>query len=192
MTCPAHGVVAAAVVVRVVAELASQTDQMDGLRRIGIDEIAHRRGHRYLTVVVDHDTGRLVWAGAGRDSATVRRFFDALGPQRSALLTHVSADGAEWIHTAVTERASQAILGMDLFHVVAWATKALNEVRRGVRNSCAGVHVSADSLRLRSGPQARLFGSDGIVLTGTPSRAVPTAPTPSTVTVFPTSAQPQG
>jgi transposase len=78
---------------RVVAELAGRTDRLAGLRRIGIDQIAHRRGHRYLTVVVDHDTGRLVWAGKGRDSDTVRRFFDALdalGAERSAQLTHAS------------------------------------------------------------------------------------------------------
>ena len=90
---------------RVVADLAGRTDQLDGLRRIGIDEIAHRKGHRYLSVVVDHDTGRLVWAAAGRDTATLHRFFDALGEARSAQLSHVSADGAEWIHTVAAEGA---------------------------------------------------------------------------------------
>lgn len=124
----------AGIVTRVVADLAGRTDQLAGLRRIGIDEIAHRKGHRYLTVVVDHQSGRLVWAGKGRDQAVVRRFFDALGTERSAQLTHVSADGAEWIHSVVAERAPQAVLGLDPFHVVAWATKALDEVRRGVWN----------------------------------------------------------
>ena len=51
-----------AVVDRVVADRAGKTDMLAGLQRIGIDEIAHRRGHRYLTCIVDHDTGRLVWA----------------------------------------------------------------------------------------------------------------------------------
>lgn len=124
----------AGIVTRVVADLSGRTDRLEGLRRIGIDEIAHRKGHRYLTVVVDHDTGRLVWAAPGRDSATVAAFFDALGPERAAALTHVSADAAEWIHTVVAERAPQAVLGIDPFHVVAWATKALDEVRRGVWN----------------------------------------------------------
>ena len=124
----------AAVVARVVADLAGRTDRLDGLARIGIDEISHRRGHRYLTCVVDHDTGRLVWAAAGRDTATLLRFFDALGPQRCAQLTHVSADGAEWIHAAVHQRAPQAVLALDPFHVVSWATDALDEVRRGLWN----------------------------------------------------------
>ena len=48
------------------------------------------------------------------------------------MLTHVCADGAEFIHTVVAERAPQAVLCMDPFHVVAWATKALDEVRRGL------------------------------------------------------------
>ena len=139
----------AGIVARVVADLAGTTDRLDGLRRIGIDEIAHRKGHRYLTVVVDHDTGRLVWAAAGRDTATVLAFFDALGPERSRALTHVSADGAEWIHAAVTARAPQAVLGLDPFHVVAWATTALDEVRRGLWNDLrrAGKTEQATSLK---------------------------------------------
>jgi transposase len=122
----------ASVVTRVVAEASGRVDRLDGLRRIGIDEIAFRKGQRYLTTVVDHDTGRLVWAAEGRDSQTLGRFFDALGPGRAGQLTHVSADGAQWIHTVVRARAPQAVLCLDPYHVVAWATGALDEVRRGI------------------------------------------------------------
>src|SRR5690606_25534048 len=93
------------IVERVVAEASGRVDRLDGLRRIGIDEVAYRKGHRYLTVVVDHDTGRLVWAGKGRDKATVSAFFDALGDERAARLTHVSCDAADWITTVVAQRA---------------------------------------------------------------------------------------
>lgn len=55
--------------------------------RVGIDEISYKRGHRYITVVVDHDSGRLLWAAPGRDRATLRTFFDLLGPQRCAAST---------------------------------------------------------------------------------------------------------
>lgn len=63
------------------------------LRRIGIDEISWKKGHKYLTVVVCHDSGRLVRASSGRDRATLRAFFDALGTARSAQIIHISAGG---------------------------------------------------------------------------------------------------
>ena len=55
---------------------AATVDRFQGLRRIGVDEIAYKKGHRYLTVVVDHDPGRLGWAAPGRDEDTLERFFD--------------------------------------------------------------------------------------------------------------------
>jgi transposase len=123
-----------AIVTRVVADARGSRDMLAGLGCIGIDELAHRKGQRYVTVVIDHDTGRLVWAAEGRDEATVETFFDALGEARAAELTHVSADGAQWIHNPVTRLAPQAVICLDAFHVVAWATKALDAVRRGMWN----------------------------------------------------------
>jgi transposase len=117
------------IVQRVVADLAGRTDRLAGLKRIGIDEISYRK-RRFLMVVVDHDSGRLVWAGEGRNAGTVRAFFDALGAGRAAALAEVSADGAQWIHEVVRERAPQARICLDSYHVVAWAGKALDKVRR--------------------------------------------------------------
>lgn len=119
----------AAIVTRVVADGRDTNDLLEGLVRVGIDEISYRRGHRYLTVVVDHGTGRLVWAAQGRNTETLTKFFDELGAERAARLTHVSCDGAEWIHTVVREKAPQAVLCLDPYHVVAWAMKALDKVR---------------------------------------------------------------
>jgi transposase len=126
-----------AVVERVVAERAGRTDRLAGLARVGIDEKSYcrghkYRGHKYLTVVTCHDTGRVVWAAPGRSKAVVAAFFDALGPARSAALTHVSADGADWIHTVVADRAPGAVVCLDAFHVVAWATTAVDGVRRRI------------------------------------------------------------
>ena len=123
------------IVTRVVADAETATDRFAGLRRIGIDEISYKRGHRYLTVVVDHDTGVLVWAHPGRDEKTLEQFFDRLGDERSAAITLVSADAAEWIANVVADRAKNAELCLDPFHIVAWATKALDEVRREVWNA---------------------------------------------------------
>jgi len=50
------------------------TDPLDKLVRIGIDEISYKKGHKYLVVVVDHDTGKLVWAKPGRDKKTLGAF----------------------------------------------------------------------------------------------------------------------
>jgi transposase len=122
-------------VTRVAQEAGQDIDRLAGLRRIGIDEISHRKGHRYLTVVVDHDTGRLVWAAPGHDEQTLERFFDALGTDRAGQLTHVSADAAAWIANAVAARCPQAVLCLDPFHIVRWATDALDEVRRQTWNA---------------------------------------------------------
>ncbi|EQD74011.1 transposase, partial [mine drainage metagenome] len=72
----------------------------------------------------------LIWAGVGRDIKTLEKFFDLLGEERSAQVTLVSADAAEWIATVVNERCKNATLCADPFHMVSWATKALDEVRR--------------------------------------------------------------
>lgn len=128
-----------AIITRVVADIDASVDRLEGLRRIGIDEISYKKGHRYITVVIDHDSKRLVWASAGRDKATVRKFFDDLGQERSKLLTHVSADGAEWIADVVKVRAPQAIRCADPFHVVAWATEALDVLRRQTWNEARAI-----------------------------------------------------
>lgn len=104
-------------------------DRLDGLRRIGIDEISYRRGQKYVVVVVDHDTGHLVWAGEGRTKQTVRSFFDELGADRSAQITHVSADGADYIGAVVADRCPDAVRCADPFHVVQWVNDALARVR---------------------------------------------------------------
>ena len=88
--------------------------------------------------MVDHDTARLVWAAPGRDSDTVAAFFDALGPERAAQLTHVSTDGADWIIRVVDARCPNAVRAADPYHVVAWATEALDQVRRDVWNTARG------------------------------------------------------
>jgi transposase len=127
-----------AVVARVWADTEAQVDLLDGLKRIGVDEISYRKGRKYLTVVVDHDNGRLVWAAPGADKAALAGFFARLGPERCARITHVSSDAAGWIREAVTEHCPQAIRCADPFHVVGWATEALDEQRRAAWNHARG------------------------------------------------------
>ncbi len=134
---------------RVASEAQRQADLLDGLTRIGIDEISHRKGQRYLTVVVDHDTGRLVWAAAGRDRKTVESFFDQLGEERCKQITLVSCDMAGWISGPVADRVPGAVRCVDPFHVVMLATDALDEIRREVWNEArkAGEVTAAKDLK---------------------------------------------
>jgi transposase len=117
---------------RVVDEaLGDAPDALDGLRRIGVDEVAYRKGHRYLLCVVCHDTGRIVWARPGRSKATLAAFFIELGPERCARIEAVSVD----LHGAWPEvirlAAPQAAICADPFHVAKLAGEALDALRRG-------------------------------------------------------------
>lgn len=155
-----------AIIARYWADTAAAKDRFAGLSRIGIDEISYKRGHKYLTVVVDHDTGRLVWAEAGRDRATLDRFFDelaasgeALGVDRLAAIAQVSADGADWIKSVVAARVPQAVQCADPFHVVRWATEALDAVRRDCWNTAR--RAVGGSRR-----EGRSHGTDRVIATG--------------------------
>ena len=141
------------IITRVWVDVDANCDRLAGLRRIGIDEISYKKGHKYLMVVVDHDTRRLVWAAPGRTSATVREFFDLLGEDRCAQITHVSADGADFIDTIVAGTCPNAVRVADPFHVVKWATEALDEVRRGAWND-ARAQARAEPRRGRGRPRA--------------------------------------
>jgi transposase len=138
-----------AIVKRVVDDARAVVDPFDGLARIGIDEISYKRGHRYLTVVVDHDSGRLVWAAKGRDKKTLEGFFDLLGEDRCGLIRLVSCDAAEWISDVVKDRCDNATVCLDAFHLVKWVTDALDEVRRDTWNDArrSGMKTHARDLK---------------------------------------------
>lgn len=137
------------VIERVAAEAGSMAERLRGVKRIGIDEISYRKGQRYLTVVVDHDSGLLLWAAPGRDKKTLNAFFDLLGQEGCSAIEAVTADAAEWIRNVVGKRCPNASLCMDPFHVVQWATDALDEVRREVWNDArrAGQQATAKELK---------------------------------------------
>ena len=120
-----------AMCVRVAHEALDRVDLLHGLVAIAIDEVKkYKKGHEYLTIVCDHFTGRVIWAAEGRSKAVVGDFFDELGPDRTTQLGFVTCDGAEWIRTVVAARAPDAMICIDTFHVISWATDALDTVRR--------------------------------------------------------------
>src|SRR4029077_13205731 len=106
-----------------------------------------KRGEKFLTIVVDHDSGRLVWAAPGRDDATLKTFFEALGADRCGRITHVSADAAPWIARVVNAHCPDALRCADPFHMVRWATDALDEVRRQAWNDARGGQNQSRSVR---------------------------------------------
>ena len=117
---------------RVYADLerARGAGRFDGVRRIGIDETSYKKGHRYVTVVVDHDRGCLIWAHAGYGKEVLGLFLDELTREQRRAIEVVTADGAKWIKTLVKRRCPNARWVMDPFHVVQWMNDALDDVRR--------------------------------------------------------------
>ena len=69
-------------------------------------------------------------------------FFDLLSDERCAQITHVTSDAADWIEPVVARRCPNTVRSADPFHVVAWATEALDQVRRQAWND-ARAKVSA-------------------------------------------------
>jgi transposase len=124
----------AGIVTRVVADHVDQA-RLDGLYRIGVDDVSYRKGHRYLTLVADHDRdGHVVWAGEGRSAATLAAFFDELGPAGTAQLRAISCDMGAGYLKAIEARAAHADVCLDPFHVIKLANAALDEVRRAAWN----------------------------------------------------------
>ena len=104
--------------------------RLNGLVRIGIDETSYRKGHKYITVVLNHDTNTVVWAAPGHGKAVLDRFFRGLTEEQRSSIRVVTGDGAGWITAAIEEYCPNCSRCMDPFHVVAWATEAVDAVRR--------------------------------------------------------------
>ena len=100
-----------------------------GLVNIGIDETSYRKGHSYITVVVNHDTNTVVWAHDGHGKEVVEMFFEELSEEQRSSIRLVSGDGARWITDAVAKYCPNATRCLDPFHVVEWANDALGSMR---------------------------------------------------------------
>lgn len=122
------------IVTRVVADQVDEA-RLEEVYRIGVDEVSYRKGHRYLTVVADHDRdGAVIWAGQGKNAAALEQFYDQLGEQRCAQLQAVSMDLGAAFKKATDTKAPQARQCVDPFHLVALANEAINKARRWAWN----------------------------------------------------------
>lgn len=101
-----------------------------GMSRIGIDETSYRKGHKYITVVTDHDTKQVVWVGVGTGIKVLEKFMKDMTKEQRQAIKLVSADGAKWIKSCVESYLPNAELCIDGFHVVSWAIEAMDECRK--------------------------------------------------------------
>lgn len=105
------------------------TPNFQGLQVLAVDEIALRRGHRYLTVVLDYGTGRVVWIGKDRKASTLERFFNLLSRGQKRRLEAIVMDMWDPYIQAVQKKVPQVKIVFDLFHVVANFSRVIDRVR---------------------------------------------------------------
>ncbi len=108
--------------------------RLKGLVNIGIDETSYRKGHKYMTVVINNDNNSVVWASLGHGKTVLEKFFRELSSEQLAAIRTVTADGARWITDCVNEFLPNCERCVDPFHVVEWAMEALDQVRREAWN----------------------------------------------------------
>jgi len=102
---------------------------LNGLRILAVDEISIRKGHSYLTVVLDFDTGRVLFVGKDRKAKTLKRFFNQLSIGQRKRIEAVAMDMWDPFIKAVRDKLPNAKIVFDLFHVVANFNRVIDKVR---------------------------------------------------------------
>lgn len=122
--------------------------QLDGITSIGVDELSWKKGHKYLTLVYQLDSGsrRLLWIGRDRTAKTFSAFFDWLGKERSAGIRFVVSDMWKAFLGTVAQRASAAVHILDRFHVVRLCNDAIEKIRR---TEAAQLRAAGDKVTLK-------------------------------------------
>jgi len=103
---------------------------LSGITHIGIDEISRKRGHQYLTNVYDLQTKKLIWSGEGRNAETLSQFFNFLGEEKASQLQGICCDIWRPYIKVIEEKAPNAVLVFDKFHIVRHLMNAVDQVRR--------------------------------------------------------------
>ena len=82
--------------------------RFEGLSRIGVDETSYKKGHKYITVAINHDTGKVIWAHEGHGKTIFAKFFKLLNKEQRTKIQLVSGGGARWIQECIDEFCSEA------------------------------------------------------------------------------------
>ncbi len=130
--------------------------RLNNLVNIGIDETSYRKGCKYITVIVNHDTNTVVWAAQGHGKGVLTQFYKQLTPKQLSSIKVVTGDGANWITECVNEFTPECERCVDPFHVVQWAMEALDEVRREVWREANAefIRLSKEHPRKKGRPKA--------------------------------------
>jgi len=104
------------------------------VRFLAIDEFAVAKGHRYMTVVLNWETGRVLFVGDGKGAAALAPFWALLGPRRGKRIQAVAIDLSPAYVEAVTKNLPGATIVFDHFHVVKLFNEKLSNLRREVQN----------------------------------------------------------
>src|SRR3954469_23258315 len=107
-------------------------------RRIASDAIAVAEGHRYLTLVLDLDSGAVVFVGAGKGAAALKPFWKRLRPS-GAKIEAVAMDMSAAYRGAVTARLPGATIVFDRFHVMKLYNDKLTQLRRDLHREATEV-----------------------------------------------------
>ncbi|MCH9276657.1 ISL3 family transposase [Bifidobacterium amazonense] len=138
----------------------SMPSPFDGLTAIGVDETSYRKGHTYLTVVVDHERHRVIWAHDGYGKDVFDLFFQQLTDEQKESIKVVTGDGARWIDSCVAEHCPNAERVLDGFHIVSWMTGTLDKVRKRLWNQARRKHDEEATQRMRGVKYAVLKNPD--------------------------------
>ena len=107
-----------------------QPNNYRNMRKIAIDEVKYKKGHKYITTVQNLETGEIVWAHDGFGDDVLKIFFELLSDEERSCIEYVVADGAQWITRQVEKYCKNAARCVDPFHVVSWGNDALDNVRK--------------------------------------------------------------
>lgn len=113
---------------------------LGALRLLAIDEISIGHGHRYLTVVLDLETGAVVFVGDGKGADALAPFWKRLRRSR-ARIEAVALDMSQAYINAVRTHLPQATLVFDPFHVVKLMNDKLSDLRREIQREAGAQHL---------------------------------------------------
>ena len=99
------------------------------LRQIAIDEISTKKGHTYLTLVMDLESGAVVFVGKGKGAEALKPFWRSLKASH-ARIEAVAMDMSAAYYQAVTENLPDAVVVFDWFHIVKLLNDKLSQLRR--------------------------------------------------------------